>query len=191
MHKKINFIDWRRNQTALNTQRFKIQAGGIILLTTVVMLSVAIVKTTELNKKLSVDNYLKVESMTLDTMVGEIGVFENTISEINSRMEVINSLQAGKSNLTLIFDGIARHTPKSIKLTNLKRVGDKVLISGETDQQLNIPIYLGTLKNVSIFKEPSIKEVSLFTSKDGIDKSIFTIDVKISNTQVAGGEKND
>lgn len=189
--KDINLRNWREEKRTKDGRQYKEINVLILVLLVLAVVLTNLVATTVVGKQRKINDYLKSEQVVLNQNLTKIGELEKKIKEINSRMEIINSLQGDRSNIIIIFDEIAKKTPKEVKLKKLKRENEFLKIEGISVSQLNISTYLTNLNNSDSFLSPRLEQVVADKKVDGFERSRFFIKTEIDNKNphVENGER--
>jgi len=76
------------------------------------------------------NDYLKAEIAKVDEKIAEIKKITDKKEKLRDKIEVIEDLQASRSEIVHVFDELRKLTPEGIYLTNFTQKGDKLTLKG-------------------------------------------------------------
>lgn len=108
------------------------------------------------------------ESARLHTIIAQVQQFEQRKAQLQQRVTLIEQLRKGQTGPVHMLDQISRSLPPMLWLTELKQVGDAVLIDGRSTTITGLSDFVANLEASGYFKR-SIEIVS--TSTETITQS--------------------
>jgi type IV pilus assembly protein PilN len=91
------------------------------------------------------NTYLKDQIHQLDGKLAEIKELENTKSKLLARKQIIEQLQANRSQMVHLFDQMVKTIPEGTRLTSLKQNGDTLTLTGVAQANGNVASYMRNL----------------------------------------------
>jgi type IV pilus assembly protein PilN len=91
------------------------------------------------------NTYLKDQIHQLDGKLAEIKELENTKSKLLARKQIIEQLQANRSQMVHLFDQMVKTIPEGTRLTSLKQNGDTLTLTGVAQANGNVASYMRSL----------------------------------------------
>lgn len=130
---RINLLPWRQEERERRNKEFITLVVAITLLTLLAAFASWSYFNNELDEQLDANTLIEQENTRLDTALTEIDSLEQRREDIISRMQVIQDLQGRRPIPVRLWDDLAKATPPALYLTNLKREGDILTLTGLAD----------------------------------------------------------
>src|SRR3546814_8487098 len=80
--------------------------------------------------------YLQTQISQVDTKIKEIEELDRQKSRLLARKEVIEQLQANRSQMVHLFDSLVRTIPDGVVLTSIKQEGEKLTLEGRSQSKI-------------------------------------------------------
>src|SRR5262249_44109681 len=91
--------------------------------------------------------YLKDQIKQLDGQLAEIKELDRTKSKLLARKQIIEQLQASRSQMVHLFDELVRTAPDSVRLQSLRQSGDVLTLQGVAQSNASVANYMRNLDN--------------------------------------------
>ncbi len=130
---RINLLPWRQEERERRNKEFMTLIVAVTLLTLLAAFASWSYFNRELDEQLDANALIEQENARLDTALTEIDSLEQRREDIISRMQVIQDLQGRRPVPVRLWDDLAKATPPALYLTNLKREGDTLTLTGLAD----------------------------------------------------------
>jgi len=127
---RINLLPWRE---ALREEQQKTFINALALAVLVTCLLFGLVYQTIEGRKdyqTSRNDYLKAEIIKVDEKIAAIEKITNKKEKLSAKIEVIEDLQASRTEIVHVFDELRKLTPNGIYLTDFTQKGDKLTLKG-------------------------------------------------------------
>ena len=178
---RINLLPWRAERRKQRQKEFTAMLGVAAL--GAVLLSFLIVN--YYNRQIDGENtriaYVKDQIAKVDQQIKEIEELDKKKAKLLARKEVIEQLQANRSQMVHLFDSLVRTIPDGVALTSLKQDGDKLTLEGRSQSNARVSTYMRNLEGAGWMTKP---ELSIIEAKDGGDPGLpysFTLTVTLAN----------
>jgi type IV pilus assembly protein PilN len=89
--------------------------------------------------------YLKDQIHLLDDKLTEIQQLETTKSKLLARKEIIEKLQASRSQMVHLFDELVKTIPDGVRLLSMKQNGDTLTLDGVAQSNASVASYMRNL----------------------------------------------
>jgi type IV pilus assembly protein PilN len=89
--------------------------------------------------------YLKEQIKQLDGQLAEIKELDKTKSKLLARKQIIEQLQASRSQMVHLFDELVKTIPDSARLNSLRQVGDTLTLQGVAQSNASVANYMRNL----------------------------------------------
>ncbi len=130
---RINLLPWREEQRQRKNKEFMTIIFVVCLLAAAGAFATWFFFDQQLTDQRSANQLITQENERLDGVLKEIEDLEQRREEIIARMEVIQNLQGRRPIPVRVWDDMARAMPDVLYLTNMKREGDVVTLTGRAD----------------------------------------------------------
>ncbi|HEY2395091.1 MAG TPA: PilN domain-containing protein [Rudaea sp.] len=144
---KINLLPWRAERRREREREFYMMLGAAALA------AVAVLGIWWYWMGLRLDNqdgrnaYLHGEIKLLDSQLAEIKELDKTKSKLLARKQIIEQLQASRSQMVHLFDELVRTIPDSVRLGSLRQTGDILTLQGVAQSNASVANYMRNLDN--------------------------------------------
>ena len=177
---RINLLPWRAERRKLRQKEFMTMLGlsaaaGVVLWFLI---------NTYYNNQISGQNernaYLQDQIAQVDKQITEIDQLDKKKSKLLARKEVIEQLQANRSQMVHLFDSLVRTIPDGVILTSIKQEGDKLTLEGRSQSNARVSTYMRNLEGSGWMSKP---DLSIIEAKAG-DPALpytFTLTVMLAN----------
>jgi len=177
---RINLLPWRAERRKLRQKEFMTMLGlsaaaGVVLW---------FLLNTYYNNQISGQNernaYLQDQIAQVDKQITEIDQLDKKKAKLLARKEVIEQLQANRSQMVHLFDSLVRTIPDGVILTSIKQEGDKLTLEGRSQSNARVSTYMRNLEGSGWMSKP---DLSIIEAKAG-DPALpytFTLTVMLAN----------
>ncbi len=175
---RINLLPWRQERRAQRQKEYLTVLGMSGLLAAVVAFGVVKYYDGLIENQNDRNNYLKAEITQLDLKIKEIEDLEKKRAHLLNRKQVIEQLQADRSQMVHLFDQLVRTIPEGIRLNTIKQSGNVLTLDGISQSNARVASYMRALEASGWMSNP---EVSIIEAK-GEDKLMpyeFTLKVTL------------
>ncbi|HYM86369.1 MAG TPA: PilN domain-containing protein, partial [Pseudoxanthomonas sp.] len=141
--------------------------------------------------QLARNKYLTDEITALDAKIKEIEELDRKKAKLLARKEVIEQLQANRSQMVHLFDSLVRTIPDGVALANIKQEGEILTLEGRAQSNARVSNYMRNLEGSGWMTNP---DLSIIEAKDeektpaAANSSesralpyVFTLKVKLAN----------
>ena len=178
---RINLLPWRAERRKQRQKEFMTMLGAAAL--GAVLLSFLIVN--YYSRQIDGENtriaYVKDQISQVDKQIKEIEQLDQKKAKLLARKEVIEQLQANRSQMVHLFDSLVRTIPDGVALTSLKQDGDKLTLEGRSQSNARVSTYMRNLEGAGWMTKP---ELSIIEAKSGDDPGLpytFKLTVPLAN----------
>ena len=176
---KINLLPWRQERRAQRQKEYLTVLG----LSGLVAAAVAFGVITYFDGLIANQNdrnaFLTAEIQALDAKIAEIAELEKKRDHLLNRKQVIEQLQANRSQMVHLFDQLVRTIPEGVRLSSIKQNGESLTLDGMAQSSARVASYMRSLEGSGWMTSP---DVSIIEAK-GTDKLMpyqFTLSVTLT-----------
>jgi len=177
---KINLLPWRQARRQERQKGFYALLGlsaAIGLVIAFAVISFFDGKVTNQNNR---NDFLKTEIAALEVQITEIETLEAQRDDLLQRKQVIEELQASRSQMVHLFDELVRTIPDGVKLNSIRQVGQQLTLAGTAQSNARVSSYMRALQQSGWVTGPAL---SIIEAK-GDDRSMpFVFELKVMLTQ--------
>ena len=130
---RINLLPWRQEERERRNKEFITLVAAVTLLALLAAFATWSYFNNELEEQRDANALIVKENARLDVILTDIESLEQRREDIISRMQVIQDLQGRRPVPVRIWDDLAKAIPPELYLTNLKREGDLITLTGKAD----------------------------------------------------------
>jgi len=109
------------------------------------------------------NDYLKNEISTLDAQIAEIKKLKEQTDSLLARKQVIESLQANRTETVHLFNELARLLPPGIYLSGIKQEQQKVTLTGYSQSNARVSALMQNLDDSPVLERPVLVEIKAVT----------------------------
>jgi len=187
---KINLLPWRQEFRAQKQKEFQQVAALVVIAAGFsVFMWMKFVDSQVANQN-ERNQLLQTEITALNRQVREIKDLKKRRQELIDRMRVIQELQGNRPLAVRYFDEMVRATPEGLWLSNLKRNGRTLKISGVAESNNRVSSFMRNLDQSEWFESPNLTGV---TAKPafGEQASAFEMTVNVSSRKKSDSSESD
>ena len=177
---KINLLPWRAERRKQRQTEFVALLGICALAAVLVVFGVMQYFDSVIANQQQRNALLQREIKALEAKITQIEDLEKTKSRLVSRKEVIEQLQASRSQMVHLFDDLVRTIPEGVRLGSIKQAGDKLTLEGLTQSSARVSAYMRNIEASGWMTKP---DLSLIEAKgpDKIMPYIFKLEVTVAS----------
>ena len=179
---RINLLPWREARRKAHNLQFFILMGMVAGLAASIVLLVHGYYATRISTQTERNRFIKEENVKLDKEIEEIKKLKEEIQALLSRKQVIETLQADRSQTVHLLDQLVRQTPDGVFLSALRQTGAKVNLKGYAQSNARVSTLMRNIEASPYLENPDLVEIRVAT----VDKkrlSEFTMNFNIKRQQ--------
>ena len=142
---KINLLPWRDEKRKQRQREFYVMLAGATVAAVFVVFVWWYWMGMRLDNQDARNAYLKDQIHQLDDKLDEIKTLEATKSKLLARKEIIEKLQASRSQMVHLFDEMVKTIPDGVRLVSLKQNGDALALDGVAQSNASVATYMRNL----------------------------------------------
>ncbi|MFC0677002.1 PilN domain-containing protein [Lysobacter korlensis] len=186
---RINLLPWRAERRKQRQKEFGIMLGVAAAAALGVSLLISSFYNAQIEGQNERNAYLRTQIESVQKEIDEIKLLDEKRAKLLARKEVIESLQADRSQMVHLFDSLVRTIPDGVVLTSVKQDDKTLTLEGRSQSNARVSTYLRNLEGSGWMSRP---ELSIIEAK-GSDKGLpyeFKLQVQLANPNGAkeGGE---
>jgi type IV pilus assembly protein PilN len=183
---KINLLPWRTERRKLREREFYMMLGAAVVAGILAMLAWIYWMDARLENQDSRNALLTQEIKTLDVKLTEIKTLEETRSRLLQRKQIIEQLQANRSQMVHLFDELVKTIPDGVRLNSMKQAGDTLTLAGVAQSNASVAEYMKRLDASQWLKRTDLQQTE---AKGGDRREPFAFGLTVKLTSPEEKEK--
>jgi type IV pilus assembly protein PilN len=187
---RINLLPWRAERRKQRQKEFGVMLGFAALAGVVLWFLVNSYYNGQIEGQNERNAFLQQQIKQLDAQITEIEELDRQRARLLARKEVIEQLQANRSQMVHLFDSLVRTIPDGVVLTAIKQEGEKLTLEGRSQSNARVSTYMRNLEGSGWMTKP---DLSIIEAKDGVAglPYTFTLAVQLANPNAPKDEDGD
>lgn len=187
---RINLLPWRElRQKELDRQLLSIGFATSVLMAVVVFYGYLHLGSM-VDQQTRRNTYLEDEIKKVEAQISEIKELKKKRDALVARMQVIQQLQADRTQVVHAFDDLVRKLPEGMYLTSVKQAGKGFTLQGMAQSNARVSSFMRNLDSSNWFVGPDLDVINV--QPKGNDRvSQFTLRVNQANkaSEKTAGDK--
>jgi type IV pilus assembly protein PilN len=160
---RINLLPHREERRRTLRQQFYALSGLVTVLAGVIWFVGFSFISGQIEGQTAKNDYLKKEISSLDGQIAEIKKLKEQTDSLLSRKQVIESLQANRSETVHLFNELARQLPVGVYLRSIKQEQQKVILTGYAQSNARVSSLMSNLDESPVLERPVLVEIKATT----------------------------
>src|SRR5205085_9198368 len=166
---RINLLPHREQRRQARQRQFVSLAVAMAVLSLAAILLVHGVLKAQIDNQNSRNALLKTEIAKLDEQIKEIDRLREQIQAVISRKQVVETLQANRSEAVHLLDQLVRQLPDGVYLRSIKQTGPKVTLVGYAQSNARVWTLMRNIEASPLVTQPDLVEIKLASAPAGRD----------------------
>jgi len=190
---RINLLPHREQKRQARQRQFISLSIGLVILAIAVVGLVHIIIAARIEDQNSRNLLLKTEIAKLDDQIKEIDRLRDQTQALLARKQVVETLQANRTEAVHLLDQLVRQLPDGVYLKSVKQNGTKVTLDGYAQSNARVSTLMRNIEGSPWLTAPDLIEIrSVALDKQKVNE--FTLAMQIKRAQPAadtlGGGKS-
>lgn len=177
---KINLLPWRDELRKQRQREFYVMLVGAAIAAIFVVFVWWYWMGMRLDNQDARNAYLKDQIHLLDGKLAEIKQLETTKSKLLARKEIIEKLQASRSQMVHLFDELVKTIPDGVRLLTMRQNGDTLTLDGVAQSNASVATYMRNLDASPWLTHSDLVKTEA-KKNDKRDRFDFGLMVKLTN----------
>ncbi|GAA0251426.1 PilN domain-containing protein [Rhodanobacter caeni] len=143
----VNLLPWRAERRKQREREFYMQLGAAAVAGVLVVLVWMFWMGQRIDNQNERNGYLQTEIKQLDVRIAKIKDLEKVRQRLLARKEIIEQLQADRSQMVHLFDELVKTIPSSVRLTSLKQGGQSMTLNGAAQSNASVAEYMRNIES--------------------------------------------
>ncbi|WP_413624438.1 PilN domain-containing protein [Luteibacter sp. Lutesp34] len=177
---RINLLPWRAERRKQREREFYIQLGLAFGAALVVLIAWSFWMDARIDNQGDRNTYLQGEIKQLDDRIAKIKDLEKVRADLLQRKQIIEQLQANRSQMVHLFDELVKTIPASSRLSGMKQSAQSMSLDGVAQSNSSVAEYMRNIEG-----SPWMGHVDLRKTENTHDGSRmpyrFGLDVRLNS----------
>ena len=181
---RINLLPWRAERRKQRQQEFMGLLGLSALVAVVISIGIVLSYSARIDGQERRNRYLTEQIEEVNKQIAEIEELDKKKAGLLQRKEVIEELQASRSQMVHLFDELARTIADGTQITSLAQNGNDLTLLGRAQSNARVSSYMRNLDASGWMGNPDLDIIELRGSDPGLPNE-FSLKVKLKNPNEA------
>jgi type IV pilus assembly protein PilN len=142
----INLLPWRAERRKQREREFFMQLASAFAAAVLFLLLWGFWMGMRIDNQSERNAYLQNEIKQLDVRIAKIDDLDRVRSRLLARKQIIEQLQANRSQMVHLFDELVKTIPASVRLDALKQTGDSMKLDGVAQSNASVAEYMRNIE---------------------------------------------
>ena len=177
---KINLLPWRAERRKQRQQEFLTMLGVASAAAVLISLLIVLYYNGQIDGQNNRNQYLTDQIASLDKQIAEIAELDKKKAGLLKRKQVIEELQASRSQMVHLFDELARTIADGTQITSIQQNGAEMTLLGRAQSNARVSTYMRNLDVSGWMGNPDLSIIELRGSDPGLPNE-FSLKVQLKN----------
>lgn len=156
---RINLLPHRAEKRKLLRQQFFALSGLVAILALAIWFIGYGYINSLIEDQTAKNEFLKKEIAVLDKQIEEIQKLKEQTESLLARKQIIESLQANRSETVHLFNELAKQLPSGVYLRSIKQDGQKITLVGYAQSNARVSTLMKNLDDSPVLERPILIEI--------------------------------
>lgn len=177
---RVNLLPHREEKRKRREQQFAVLAGVAAVFGLLVAGAVWLYLDSQVNQQRTNVAYMKGEIAKLDKQIEEIHRIREETASLLAKKQVVEGLQANRSEPVQLLDQLLRQLPEGVYLRSIKQTGAKVNITGYAQSNARVSTLMRNLGASPYLENPELIEIKAVAAPDKSGARVNEFNMNIS-----------
>ena len=187
---RINLLPWRAERRKLRQKEFMTMLGLAAAAALLLSFLIVMYYNGQIEGQQNRNQYLRDQIVLVDKQILEIEELDKKKANLLARKQVIEQLQASRSQMVHLFDELVRTIPEGVRLNAIAQAGDDLTLTGVAQSNARVASYMRALEASGWMANP---DVSIIEAKgnEGAMPFEFSLKVKLIKPKKEGEQTEE
>ena len=177
---RINLLPWRAERRKLRQKEFGVMLGASALGAALLAFLIVGYHKAQIEGQNERNAYVRDQITQVDAKIKEIEELDKKKARLLARKQVIEQLQANRSQMVHLFDSLVRTIPDGVTLTSIRQAGDVLTLEGRSQSNARVSTYMRNLEGSGWMTGPDLSVIEARGDNKGLPY-MFNLKVKLAN----------
>jgi type IV pilus assembly protein PilN len=184
---RINLLPWRAERRKQRQKEFVGMLGFAALAALLISLLIVMYYSGQIEGQQGRNQYLRQQITLVDQQIKEIEELDKKKANLLARKQVIEQLQASRSQMVHLFDELVRTIPEGVRLTSIKQNGQTLTLEGRAQSNARVSSYMRNLEASGWMANPDLSIIETKGEDKGLP-NMFSLKVTLMNPSAVGDQ---
>lgn len=177
---RINLLPWRTERRKLRQKEFVSMLGLAAIVALLVSFLIVMYFNGQLEGQQNRNTYLRDQIVLVDKQILEIEELDKKKANLLARKQVIEQLQASRSQMVHLFDELVRTIPEGVRLSSIKQSGQVLTLEGLAQSNARVSSYMRNLQDSGWMSSPDLTIIETKGEDKGLP-NVFSLKVTLKS----------
>ena len=153
---RMNLLPWRAERRKQRQKEFMTMLAGAVFGGVALVLAGSFYFDQQIDGQTGRNDFLKAQIADVQDDIKEIEGLEARKANLLQRKEVIEDLQADRSQNVRLFEELVRTIPEGVKLVTIKQNGAELTLTGRSQSESRVSAYMRNLEVSGLINNPRL-----------------------------------
>lgn len=187
---RINLLPWRQERRQLRQKEFFGMLGLAVGAALLISFLIVMYYSGQIEGQQNRNAYLQQQIVLVEEQIKQIEELDRKKANLLARKQVIEQLQASRSQMVHLFDELVRTIPEGVRLTSIKQNGQTLTLEGLAQSNARVSSYMRNLEDSGWMANPDLTIIETKGEDQGLP-NVFSLKVTLktpSSTEAAEAE---
>ena len=177
---RINLLPWRAERRVQRQREFYVMLAAAAVAGLLLSFLLWFHYDRQVAGQTERNEFLKAEIAKVQAQNKEIERLDEQKRRLLARKDVIEKLQANRSQMVHLFDSLVRTIPDGVTLASIKQEGDILTLGGRSQSNARVSTYMRNLESSGWMTNPDLNIIEAKAGNPGLPYE-FNLKVKLAN----------
>jgi type IV pilus assembly protein PilN len=177
---RINLLPWRAERRKLRQKEFMTMLGLAGAAALLVSFLIVMYYNGQIEGQQNRNQYLRDQIVLVDQQIKEIEELDKKKANLLARKQVIEELQASRSQMVHLFDELVRTIPEGVRLNSIKQNGQTLTLDGLAQSNARVSSYMRNLEESGWMANPDLSIIEAKGEDKGLP-NVFSLKVTLKS----------
>jgi type IV pilus assembly protein PilN len=153
---RINLLPWRAERRKQRQKDFVTLLGGALIAGVALVFAGSWYYDQQIEGQTGRNDFLKGRITEVEAQIKEIEELEARKASLLQRKQVIEDLQADRSQNVRLFEELVRTIPDGVRLVTIKQTGQELTLTGRSQSESRVSAYMRNLEASGLINNPKL-----------------------------------
>ncbi|WP_146908425.1 PilN domain-containing protein [Arenimonas daejeonensis] len=177
---RINLLPWRAERRKLRQKEFMSMLGLAGAAALLLSFLIVMYYNGQIEGQQNRNQYLRDQIVLVDQQIKEIEELDKKKANLLARKQVIEELQASRSQMVHLFDELVRTIPEGVRLNSIKQNGQTLTLEGLAQSNARVSSYMRNLEESGWMASPDLSIIEAKGTDKGLP-NVFSLKVRLKS----------
>lgn len=175
---RINLLPWRLERRQLRQKEFYGMLGLAVGAALLISFLIVMYYSGQIEGQQNRNTYLRQQIVLVEEQIKQIEELDRKKANLLARKQVIEQLQASRSQMVHLFDELVRTIPEGVRLTSIKQSGQTLTLEGLAQSNARVSSYMRNLEDSGWMANPDLTIIETKGEDKGLP-NVFSLKVTL------------